>query len=146
MEKSVKEKVPNVVALLAGLLGMVLMTVWCYIIDPDPQPREVAVKAGLAWGVMLIVGYIIGGVSTRFLPEPAPPKKPPGDDAPVAAGKVSIGAPGPVNALGEAAPLAPLDENHALNVLLNEPHGVGAPQQGGATAQAAPPNPPAGTA
>jgi hypothetical protein len=145
MEKSVKEKVPNVVALLAGLLGMVLMTVWCYIIDPAPQPRDVAVRAGLAWGVMLIVGYIVGGVSTRFLPEPAVKKR--DDEAPAAAGKVAIGGPAAgTNALGEAPPLAPLDENHALNILLNEPHGVGAPQQGGATAQATPPNPPTGTA
>jgi hypothetical protein len=141
MEKSVKEKVPNVVALLCGLLGMVLMTVWCYVIDSEPSPRDVAVRAGLAWGVMLIVGYIVGRVSTRFLPDP-PSKKRGDEDAPAAAGKVAIGAPAPtLNALGEAPPLAPLDENHALNILLNEPHDL---QQAGA--QGGQQNPPPGGA
>jgi Na+/proline symporter len=141
MEKSVKEKVPNVVALIAGLLGMVLMTVWCYIIDPEPSPRDVAVKAGIAWGVMLIVGYIVGSIGTRFLPEPAVKKRPEDEAAagPAGAAKISIGATGGANASAAAATpsdTGSLDENAALNILLNEPHDlVGAQGGSGATTQ-----------
>lgn len=134
MDKNARDKIPNVLALLMGMVGMTAMTVYCYGWGPEPfSPRDIATKAAMAWGVMLVMGYIVGMYGKQFMPEP-PAKKnavsnsdeaKDGEAVPVLAAKKAVA--------GAAAITAPpsgsthdhhIDEN-MLNILLNEAPDMG---------------------
>ncbi|MBM3460697.1 MAG: hypothetical protein FJX76_01195 [Armatimonadetes bacterium] len=71
MDKTAKDKIPAVLGLLMGLVGMTAMTVMGYLMAPEDgfSPRDIAVRASLAWGVMLVLGYIVGIYSKQFVPD-----------------------------------------------------------------------------
>lgn len=112
MDKNAREKLPGVLALLMGMLGMTLTTVMCYLTYSDISPRDVAIKAGTAWGVMLVVGFVVGSIATRFMPETAARGKLPEEK------KAESKEEGRTSALNEGG----INEMDALNILLNDPH------------------------
>ncbi len=72
MEKSVKDRIPAVLMLLMGLVGMTTMTLTCYLWGEEPfDPQDIAIKAAWAWGIMMAVGYVVGMFAKTFIPEPA---------------------------------------------------------------------------
>lgn len=143
MEKSAREKVPAVLALLMGMLGMTAMTVMGYLAEGDAfNPRDIATRAAMAWGVMLVLGYIVGLYSMRFLPEP-PARK--GSAIDVKDGEARKDGEDVAGAI--PAPLPKKEEmsegqmEETLNLLLNEPVELSAP-----TKSVAPSGPVAGAA
>lgn len=136
MDKNARDKIPNVLALLMGMVGMTAMTVYCYGWGPEPfSPRDIATKAAMAWGVMLVMGYIVGMYGKQFMPEP-PAKKNAvsiSDEAkdgeamvPVVAGKKAMPGAATVSAppsMGGSQDHH-IDEN-MLNILLNEAPDMG---------------------
>jgi len=132
MEKSTREKVPAVLALLMGMVGMTAMTIIGYLGEGESfNPRDIATRAAIAWGVMLVLGYIVGSYSVRFLPEPPPRpgtgskdkdvERKEGEPAEGSAEKAAM-APKKEGALGEGQHL-----EETLNLLLNEPVELAAP-------------------
>lgn len=113
MDKNARERLPGILALLMGMVGMTTTTVICYLTYSDISPRDVATKAGVAWGLMLVVGYVVGSIATRFMPEPAGARKPGGEEK-----KAEESAAPKGSALGEGG----INEMDALNILLNDPH------------------------
>lgn len=142
MEKSTKEKVPAVLALLMGMVGMTAMTIIGYLGEGESfNPRDIATRAAIAWGVMLVLGYIVGSYSVRFLPEP-PPRQTPGskdkdaDKKDGEAGEASAekaATSKKEGALGEGQHI-----EETLNLLLNEPVELAAPTKNASPPPTAP--------
>lgn len=149
MEKSTKEKVPAVLALLMGMVGMTAMTLIGYLGEGDSfNPRDIATRAAIAWGVMLVLGYIVGSYSVRFLPDP-PARPVPGSRETAEKKEGEAAETGAEKAAAEKREGLGEGQHLDLNLLLNEPVELAAPTKNappatpgsaqGATIQAPPP-------